>query len=208
MPYVRKRKTNSRRKPVSKNTLQAIRRVVKGNIESKHSDLSTTYSVLSNAAVVYNCSAIAQGDAEDERVGDKLHATKLQLDMRFNWDSTLAGNQGCRIMVVRDSQCQGTLLTGANVNDEDGSVRCIVGKLNLDLPGRYKVLADRYVQLDAYHPTSHFKLTKIINSDVHFTGALATDEAKGQILLMMWCEQSGGSYASVHFTRRLYYKDA
>ncbi len=200
-PRKPKRKANN-------NLRKVVKSMISKSVESKHTDRGQTSGSVTYLGSVYNLSILAQGTGEDERIGDKVTATKVMANGTFRWVSTQGGIQDCRVMLVRDSQCQGTLLSGAGVNNGDGNSRAPYSVYNMDLPGRYKVLADKFLRLDEYHPSATFHITKLLGSAIHYTGSASTDEGAGQILMILWTNNANADPTTVGFSTRLYYKDS
>lgn len=208
MPYQKKKYTPRNSKSFEKKVANIARETINSKIESKHTDRSAQLTPDWNGVgTVLNLCSITQGVAENQRVGEKLTCTKLQGKFAVYWNAAGVSVQQCRIMIVRDSQCQGTLLTVPQVLANMGTIRAPISNLNVSIPGRYKVLYDRMVTVSDDKECATLMINKALNNITHYTGPLSTNEAKGQLLLMM-CSNVSVAGPTVEFTTRLYYKDA
>lgn len=198
----------SKTKSFEKKVASIARETLNSKIESKHTDRSAqNIPDWSGVSSVLNLTSITGGSNEDQRVGEKVNCTKLQGKFTVYWNSAGVSAQQCRVMIVRDSQCQGTLLTVPDVLASTGNIRAPISNYNIDLPGRYKVIYDRMVSVSANRENITLSVNKALNNITHYSGPLSTDEAKGQLLLM-FCSNVSVSGPTVEYTTRLYYKDA
>lgn len=198
----------SRARSLSRGQAAAVRLIVRKQLEVKHRDQAITDQPAYNGTVT-NMTAIAQGVAEDERIGDKVRCTRVQGKFRIQWDSGGATLQTGRLIIFLHKNCAGNLLTGANILNGAGTERAPLSLFNVDLPGSYSVLYDSGPRtVDLYHPSAVIQFDKRLLNYTHFQGANATDEAANQVCMLRIVSTSGLQDPTWLGDYRLHYQDA
>lgn len=119
---------------------KAIRQL---NSEKKWVDkINLTQAVSSTAAIVHLLD-LQQGTGAETRIGDQVKLMSMYLRMRLiqNQAATLTSS---RVMIVRDSQCNGAAFVISDLLEQTGSANAMLASpLNLKNKHRFKVLFDR-----------------------------------------------------------------
>lgn len=189
-----------------------VKKMLKGSQETKHRDtVVSAYTTIGYAGSVYHLSDVAQGTSENNRVGDKVHATYIKLGATMAAHAT--ENTTMRVMLIQDKLNQGTapsagdILEGTGVT---GGYRSGICELNVDdFPKRWRVLYDKTVRLvsGTASAVQVLKASAKINAPIWYSGSAGTDEGRNQIYLLL-ISDAAANYPSLVWNARLYYKDA
>lgn len=169
---------------------------------------ATTYAgtTLTTTMTTLHMTAIAQGDAINQREGNEAELDSIEYRLSFNsGDAT----QIIRYLIVSDRQCNGATFAQtdlfANATDPTSA-------LNEDNKSRFVVHEDQIFSLDTLaHPLKVFanrvKLRRA--SKVYFTGSgNAIGNLKSNALFMVFVSDSGGvPNPSLYGDVRLYWRD-
>jgi len=161
---------------------------------------------------------VPQGDAQNERIGNKICIKKAMLRLRINLlNQTSASPAGAtvRICVVLDKQCNGAVATVTDIlPDAD-----VFSFNNLDNTDRFIILYDKWHTVNpmAFTTTPNNALNekfikinlKNLNIPIHYnstasTGAVATQRSNNILVL---AGASSTNNASVAGTYRIRYTD-
>ncbi len=182
--FVRRRKTKTQDKlvkQVKKNT-----RMI--NSREKSFLRTVVDSTPDTTAVVQNIAIPAQGDDDNQRIGRKIHAEKIEIGGRIIKHST-ASSSSVRYIIVKDNSGTTTapVVTDIFENETDffsGAPRAH----NAQALKRFTILWDKHMIINeafdgnASMPKIHF--TKKLNLNILFTGPAITDEGKNNLYLI------------------------
>lgn len=135
--------------------------------------VSTTWSI--------EClSAIARGDAEGERLGNRINAHTLSMYISFFAPATTDAGNCIRYVIFQDLHNMGTDPVSTEIFDSD-NVRSAF--LNANRP-RFRILKDKMCTVDQKGPRSYFaKEICKVRSKIFYDGSLASNRSAGQIFI-------------------------
>ena len=182
-------------------------------------------------AGIASLNAINQGDQPYERNGNKITATKLTVRGTVeqgkvsdtNFDNITAGAHYYRWMVIIDTQTNGATPPLSDIFEETPTGGDSFDIYNsLTETGRYKVLMDKILKIDAITPTynsttqhyhvasrlQHFKKTFKINLPIRFSDQYNNMASirTNNLLMVIFCGSSNVN-ASFNFRSRLRFTD-
>jgi len=201
MPFYKKRATRQ------KSIVKTVKNVLNRALESKHTDRSVVYSTYGDTGSVYNLTAIAGGSGEDQRVGEKVTVQSVRVTGTCIPNSAGNANQFMRMIIFRDNMPDGNIPTCTQLLESTGNARIVVSNYNLDYHKRYTVLKDCFVNMALGQKGVRVSCSSFKKTPVWYTGALATDEGKGQIYLALMSD-ANVQLPQLQFTSRVMYKDA
>lgn len=171
------------------------------NVEHQKIDF-TVGTAASTTPVITHVTAIAVGDAEGARTGNSILAKYLYLKTNVTLN-TSANFDRVRVVVVRDKQqIADTAPTYTDVY-ESVSPQALLEK---DTVGRFDILYDKLINLDAQRPSASWDHYIRLNSHVRYNGTASTDQQKGAIYVMYVGTQATNT-AAFGFNGRLMYID-
>lgn len=171
------------------------------NVEHQKIDF-TVNTAASTTPVVTHITAVAVGDAEGSRTGNSLLAKYLYLKSNCQLN-TSANFDRVRIVVVRDKQQIADTAPAMTDVYESGTTQSLINKLTV---GRFDILYDRLLVLDAQNPSYAWDKYIRLNSHVRYNGTASTDQQKGAIYVMYVGTQATNT-AAFAFNARLMYVD-
>lgn len=223
MPKLHKPRRTYRRKPQTSSwgskALQVAKvawkgvKFLKGIINSEKKAFDTSFS---SAAVDYNgtitpITAIAQGDAINNRSGNSILAKSCKLNYSIFSPTFNASNSAtARVMLVQDMMNLGTIPSVSDILISVGSSNAPISQLNRanSQQYRFKILYDK---LHVFSSTggirSSIMQNVMINDHVKFTGTATTDEGKGFMYLVIISDQVTTNLINVTGTTRVFYYD-
>ncbi len=192
--------------------LRRVRRLEKKTsaIESKFIDFTQlTTSINANVTSLLRVEDIVQGDEHDERQGDSITLTSVQVRILFT--AFMAGDQNqIRIVIVHDKQANGVLGTAAQMFLDGTDQDINVSPYNLDNKHRFQFLSDEEVTINEQGQSSvlykkYVKLNHKIRYDAN-TGAVSDLTSSNIIIYVIGFSSAGeGDMQSI---TRLRYLDA
>lgn len=172
---------------------------------------------------------ISQGTGFNQRIGRKINIKSLQfkgaidLDYSYPNDNDKGGDIDMRIMLVLDSQANGTRASVKDIlQNTSGSDGAISGGLaiyqlsSVANQQRFRILYDKHHKINQsndYNSRIPIKLFKKCNFGMEYGGTDGnTNEIKTNNLILMYCyERAIGSnaniYATIYGTMRFRYTD-
>lgn len=92
---------------------------------------------------------IAAGTGDNQRVGNRINAKELDIDMMFQMSGNVDGGQAVRVIVLQDRQAQpDSALTLSTLFNTTSSDFMTLYNYNANAHKRYKILADRIYECD------------------------------------------------------------
>lgn len=149
-----------------------------GKVEYKKYDSAAVGQAVTNVLQFDNLHAIAQGAANNQRIGDKIDIKKLHL----RWQVEMSQSEvytTVRIMVFRWSE--NSIPVPADILSSTSTVRSY---LNTQESHHFKMYYDRIFTLNIQgNSTMSGQVNKIINDLAVYDGPLATDRSDGAIYI-------------------------
>lgn len=139
-------------------------------------------------AVVQRVSGVAQGDDDNDRHGNKIHATSVSVSGSIV-KSGASVSTGVRFMLIKDNLGSTVPPTLSDIfEDEDDFFENKHRRDGEQEMKRFTILWDKFIALnenfDGQQTLVGFKFKKKLNFDVLFTGTAATNEGKNGIYFM------------------------
>jgi len=201
-----------------------VRHHISKKVELKEKNMLMNATALSRTPLVALINGLATGMTATTRLGVRVELSRLTYRLQFIGQTNGADNQLVRMMIIYDTQPNGTEMTTAEVlnypTDPITSLR------DTTRPGRMQVLHDKTFKVgqEFYHTSGG---TVVIQQDVlkkgsiplggrhpHYTGddALIANINVGALYLVLWADSAAGGEAVTHPTVqgrvRLKYYDA
>lgn len=164
------------------------------NPEVKFVDTNISNFGQGTTATVTHLTSIAQGDGPNDRNGDSIKTKDLLV--RGNVQIPLAAEgtyHVCRfrLIIVVDTQNQGTPPTIAEVLDSSGDLIDAPRETQTQVGNRFKHLLDRRITLTVGgRQSSDFREYIRLGHHVHYSGPLSTNELAGNIWAMYVSDQN------------------
>lgn len=203
MPYPKyKRKRNYTRKSGLTNRKDAIKLIdqrINQNSEQKHYD--TTYgSAVSSTGITIQMTGVAQGDGDNQRIGDSIQFSELSFRMLFE---NIDNYNVLRMLVVQwhpndaVDPCEVTkVLNSASY----------LSNLNWHRRSDYRVLYDNMFKVDSDDPVA-IKKVVIKNKVRKVLYNEGTPTGHNQIFLIIISDSTTINHPQVNYHRRLTYYD-
>lgn len=156
-PRRRQRAPPRKRVPSNKTLNKKIQKINR-NIELKESDMNIASTALNPVGIVRSfVDAIAQGTADNQRVGTMISPTSLQFRAYLRSNTTTVGPSTSRLIVAWDKQADqlNPPVSGANgVLDSTVVTNELLSPFNHDNIERYTILYDKVFTLNVNSSTS------------------------------------------------------
>lgn len=160
-------------------------------------DLNTTSSISQGGVVTYLC-PIAQGDADIDREGNsiKVQTFELRGAVFRNVAASATTNETVRIMVVRDLQNQGAIITGGDVLETVSTSLAPYQFIDFingsDQNKRFSIVYDEIVCLDNAHQVRILDFRSNHDCHVFFRGQTnsVSSAGNGAYFLVVFCNTS------------------
>lgn len=172
------------------------------NVEHQKVDFTVLSGTQSNTPLVSHVTAVAQGDGEGARTANSILLKYLYLKGVFQLN-TSANYTRLRLVVIRDKQQIGD--TNPAYTDVYENVSTIAF-LNKNTVGRFDILYDKCMDLEANNTQVIMDKYIRLQSHARYNGALATDQQKGAIYVMLLSDQPT-NVPTVSLNARLCYVD-
>lgn len=169
------------------------------NVEHQKVDQQVN-TTISNTPNITHITAIAVGDAEGSRTGNSVLLKYLYLKHYYTIN-TSANFTRLRVVVVRDKQ---QIADTAPAYTDVYETTSTISLLNKNTVGRFDILYDRLVNMDAQRPSASWDKYIRLNSHVRYNGTANTDQQKGAIYLMVVSDQAVNTPTAVIQTRLMY----
>jgi len=127
-------------------------------------------------------SAIAQGVADNQRVGDSLKVLRLSINAQFSMNSTANGTQFCWVTLCRSHD---EIMTAAQLNTLDANAYAYLGNPPPDYKDQYRMLWQRRLVVDPEHQSILVMADIKLNDHVQFNGGGATVNS-GCLFMGIW----------------------
>jgi len=195
---------------------RAIRRIAKNQInnrqESKSFDGAISAKQIDYSGDIYSlltddtgAVTISQGTTENQYIGGKITPSHITMRLKFH----LADNDNMLRVIIFQSKGLYAPSTMADVLQSVGNIRAPMSALDEDFNDRFKVLADRWIQIDSYHPDRIMKITIPMKKirPVHFSDSAGTAESGG-IYMGIVSDSAADPDPTAYGYWRVYFKDA
>lgn len=222
----RKRDASSTSKQVAKQFRKAslakvVRRVIQRSTETKVCDTYFTQSLFYNTAPAYgDLTQIAQGTADNQRVGSKIKPIGMILRYQISTDPAQSNTQPLRMIVVQDLR---QTITAPPITDylkditgASSTGTAFLMPKNFEQAPNFKILMDvtSTYGVAVAHDNESFGVKSLIKpsafNEVHFKGTSAalSDNSSGRIFIFFMTNHNGVMSAPlITWHARLYYKD-
>ncbi len=214
MPY--KRRYQRRRRPIARQSggyldtaskALAVAYAVKKLVNVEYFSVATIFTADPNTTtVVQNLTAIAQGDDQDERQGNKIRAKRIVCSGVVELNSS-ATDSRVRMVIARDNNGSTTIPGIAQLFTDDAAFRDGRPKLgSAQSNSRFSVLMDKMVIVNSDTPTKLYSWSMTLDHHIFYAGTAATDEGKGQLYLFIASNEATNDPV-VSITSRVWYID-
>lgn len=166
----------------------AVAYAVKKLINVEFFNFRAVFTVDPNTSgAVVNLTAIAQGDDDNDRQGNKIRAKYIQVQGNIKLNASTATDTNTRMVIVRDNN--GSTSQPA-ISDLYSSVAAfIANKPPFKDPqsnSRFSILMDKWVNVnDISTRAKPVQWSMSLDHHIYFTGGAATDEGKGHLYLFI-----------------------
>lgn len=168
-------------------------------IERKVVDITQQVMPDVGGPIVVILSALAQGVAVDERIGNAVTWTSIQGKISLRLGTS--GINQCRLMVVLDKMPDQAVILGANVLDDIAIP--MISPLNLNNNRRFRVLWSRNVSWSASGPSAIRQVSffKRLRLTTRYTGPNfnVNTITAGSLFFLIFSPQATGDAPVVHF---------
>lgn len=188
--------------------------------------LATSQTVASSASLVYGIGTVGQGTASNQRVGDSIKITRIDLNLKFNYGTgtpatTSSLNQVFNWYLVRYKKTPSTSGTTAfNIseflNQDQNSQYTPCSFPNPDTGGNFQLMANGQVEIILPTvPTAAAGLSRVIsishNSNFHqeYSGSANTTITDNMCFLVVTALNNGntGGFTSVDIQSAMWFVD-
>lgn len=207
MSAAKKRKTVSAKRSKSGGaaTKAFVKRQIKKNQELKFFDLTGGADNVDYTGLTYDLVAIAQGDTDITRDGDKIMPTSMQIRMSFNiGDATNV----MRLVVFRWKGYDSVdAPTTAKIFQFTGSIIGPRSPFLHDQRSRFEVLLDELINLDAGH-TMHTLNTSFALAKKQIEYNAGTTVGMNKLYMCVISDSGAATHPTVTFGIRTYFTDS
>lgn len=213
--YVVKKNYNRRNKynkkgMFSKKQVSAIRKIAQKSGELKFVEQTSTSSGLyTGGSQTIDFPTIAQGDDENQRIGDKIYIKDYQFRGTINSGTAngLIRIFAFQLDTTSDGQANPSALTNLSPNDFWPNSESVDGP-------RYKILYDKMYKVDPNNnPNQFFKFkissNKLMNKQIEFSddAGAASDIIKGRIVVRLTTTNATATQITTDINSRVRYYD-
>lgn len=198
--------SRKRTRTVSNNASQKLARRssiytkgVKGKqVEIKFKDTDSSNNPVAGSGSLFATSDITQGIAQQQRIGNSVHAIALDVDVDVNF-LVSPGPSKLYYAVVLDTQViSDTLPATGDIFTSFGSQNI---KLNLNNLGRYRVLYEKYILRDNEKLRTAWHFSVPLNFNMRFNGAAGNDFQKNAVYIVLESNTGTGTTTVASATR-------
>lgn len=194
------RKGYYKKKSIS-NRLRKIEQKVKQEEVKFHANVQTAQPVGTSAAV-YPLTNIVEGDAFNEREGNKCLASSLLFRLAAI-QSTPATETFLRCIILIDKDNNGVAPVASDILEQNANYLSPLSHVN---GKRFKVLMDRMLLMTVGEGGADLKYFTKLTHSVRYDGALATDVREGTMYLLL-CSNQGTDFPLIDFYSRFRFTD-
>lgn len=162
-----------------------VRKAIEGDKEWGHHNFTTSglQQVLSGGTLIYQVTAINQGDDFDERIGRKIRLKNFN----YRMDVRLSGTTPCTGRYIIFKWNDDTAPTAQKVLQNDN----YLSNYDLDTSDKYKIIKDKFFTLNPNGSEQKvLKGVERFNHVVKFDGTADTNIEKGHIYIMFLSSNS------------------
>ncbi len=116
------------------------------NVEYKHLDTTATATLGTTMAINALCIP-QQGDSNSERIGNSIRMKSLLARFHIGINASATASH-VRVLIVLDKQCNGSVVTAAEILEDTSATVSIVSPYAIDYTKRFRVLYDRVFRLN------------------------------------------------------------
>ncbi len=204
---IRRRAPFRRRAPVKKTAIviaKQNRRRLNQSHEDKYVESPLAFFTSSATGTVFPLSNVVVGNTEVQRIGDKIHALRLQLMLRVTVPQT---PDGIRIIIFKDKQQHGVQPVTADVLQMTEAMS-MFNRVNLE---RFKIMRDVYVPTTINQSVNSLMIYRFdvkLNHNIHYINATAsaTGAGSGSVYMLVLTEVASGANET-SFVARLTFSD-
>lgn len=207
--------SNKRSRASSANTVPSVRSIAekalalaaKANksVEKKALDFSGS-STIGTTASALHFTAVAQGTAQNQRIGNSVYCTGLALNFLFVSHPS-AAQSNIRFIIFHDTQTVSdqTSIAWTTVMD-NASMWAMINRGSQR--GRFKILMDKTCSLspNSNYAENYMKNYIPINKTIEFNGTAATDIQKNGIYGLVLSDDNVNQPGFTYYSR-LYFRD-
>lgn len=161
-------------------SIRSIRRLM--NVETKSFDAAGASTLPTTTGTVLDLvSAIAQGTADNQRIGDSIKVLRLIIRMTVTLNA--AGSEQYVYMLVARSHDE--IMTAAQLNILDANAYAHIGGRQYDYKDQYRELWSRRIRLDPEHQTEIVICDLKLNDHVQYNAGSSTVNS-GCLMFAIW----------------------
>lgn len=176
-------------------------------IELKYRDTESGAQIPAVAGAFFLLNGIAQGDDHDDRNGDSVTMSSIQLRLLATGFPANDKNQ-LRVMIVQDKQPNEAIFTIADLLSRVATLENIGSYLNLNNVHRFRIISNTYITIDDDGQSSCVhSIYKKLNFKTRYSGAAGNiaDINTNSLYAFVIGANALGDF---HFTARLRYLDS
>lgn len=208
----RRRKRQSAKR-VRRGELQKIKRqlsLVKPELKFDDLQSGVNANVSFDAPIITSLNLVAQGDNVSDRIGNSIRIMGVRTQFMLNWNSTTAGNQPVRVLLVLDKQCNGALFTLTDLFEDPTVTDSLISPFDMDEKFRFMILKDSVFTLHPDRQAITVKWHKKFNHIIRYgdtAGTIANVSSKNLVLVMFSAIAEASNPPTVTHTNRITFID-
>lgn len=211
MPYRRsygRRPMRRRRRQGTANKALAVAQSVRRLVNVEYKSVPTVLTADPNSTgTVQNLTAVAQGNDQDERSGNKIRLKRIVVKGTVEIHAS-GETSRVHIVVARDNNGSTTIPSITDLYTSADALQKGVPKLgDPQSNSRFSILMDKMILVNDVARNQHYvNFSRTLDSHCFFSGTAATDEGKGALYVFMASNEATND-PIVAITARVWYID-
>ncbi|UOF78642.1 capsid protein [Circoviridae sp.] len=166
-------------------------RYIKGlvNSETFHQDNTVSATAITSTGLIFPITSIGQGDGAGQRTGNSILLRNFMMRARLTRNASSVTTV-VRFMIIQDKQ---------QISDTSPAISDVLQSVSVDSPlntsslGRFKVLYNRTILLDANKPMWHKETYRKLYTHIRYNGNAGTDIQRGGLYCLFISDQPTNS---------------
>jgi len=180
MPYRRRRRRRRRyyRRGLSKAQYRAVNKIIDKKAELKYHDTAATGQGMTNTGVIIPLTAVASGDQDDQRSGNKINVKSLQFKAQIAKQGV---DVSCRVVLFKFYRpVPGSNPASTDIFVTSGTLHTLAKAGTAS----FQILYDRtFNQLITQSPTRVISFYRKMNTDIHYSSDTSNNWTKNPLFL-------------------------